>query len=253
MGKRIGLLDEIRGIDYIAMILYHIYFDIAFVYGHDLPQWLDVIMYWVQPFIAGLFIVLAGISCNFSKNNFKRGALYFFLGMLLTFVTAVLMPSELILFGILHFLGIACLIYGFLGQFTESIPWVVGVVIFSLLYVVTLNIPNGYIGFEGLFTVRMPDFFYGHYHLFPLGFPSRSFASADYFPLIPNLFLFFAGASLGQYFTATRASSGINMTRFRGLAFLGRHGLWIYLLHQPVVIVVLELIFKLTGQNTVFL
>ena len=57
MGKRIGLLDEIRGIDYIAMILYHIYFDIAFVYGHDLPQWLDVIMYWTQPFIAGLFIV----------------------------------------------------------------------------------------------------------------------------------------------------------------------------------------------------
>ena len=252
MGKRIGILDEIRGIDYIAMILYHLYYDIVFVYGHDMPDWLDVGMRWLQPVIAGVFIFIAGISCNFSSNNFKRGSLYFFIGMLLTFVTSVAMPSELILFGVLHFLGIACLIYGFVGQFTESIPWVIGVVIFGLLYVAALNIPQGYIGFEGLFKAELPDFLYGHYHLFPLGFPSYDFVSADYFPLIPNLFLFFAGASFGQYF-ASGVSKGMSMTRFSGLAFLGRHGLWIYLLHQPVIIAILELIFKLTGQRTMFL
>ena len=43
------------------------------------------------------------------------------------------------------------------------------------------------------------------------------------------------------------------MTRFSGLAFLGKHGLWIYLLHQPVIIAVLEIIFKMTGQRTLFL
>ena len=78
MGKRVGMIDEIRGIAYIAMIVYHAYYDIAFMYGIDLPDAADVAMKWLQPFIAGTFIFIAGISCNYSSNNFKRGALYLF-------------------------------------------------------------------------------------------------------------------------------------------------------------------------------
>ena len=77
--------------------------------------------------------------------------------------------------------------------------------------------------------------------------------SSDYFPLIPNLFLFLAGASLGVYLRSGRAPKGIYPTRFKSMSFIGRHGLWVYLLHQPVIILVLDIIFKLTGQNTVFL
>ena len=253
MGKRIGLLDEIRGITYIAMIIYHAYYDIVFVYGHDLPDVLDTVLRFIQPLIAGTFIVIAGISSNFSANNFKRGALYFFCGMLLTFVTAVAMPSELIVFGILHFMGFACMIYGFIGKFTEKIPSIIGIIVFALLYAASLNIPLGYIGIKGLFSVPMPDLLYGHYWLFPLGFTSPSFYSSDYFPLIPNLFLFLAGASLGVYLRSGRAPKGIYPTRFKSMSFIGRHGLWVYLLHQPVIILVLDIIFKLTGQTTVFL
>ena len=53
-------------------------------------------------------------------------------------------------------------------------------------------------------------------------FTFSSFFSGDYFPLIPNLFLFFAGASLGAYFKSGRAAKGMYMTRFSGLAFIGR-------------------------------
>ena len=253
MGKRLGILDEIRGIAYIAMILYHLYYDIAFVYGHDLPDTVDVIMRFIQPFIAGTFIFLAGISSNFSHNNFRRGTLYFFLAMVLTFVTAVAMPSEIILFGVLHFLGIAAMIYGFIGSFTERIPWLLGLIVFLLLFAVTFNIPRGYMGVDGIFTVEPPAAMYGHYWLFPLGFTSSSFYSSDYFPLIPNLFLFLAGASLGVYLRSGRAPKGIYPTRFKSMSFIGRHGLWVYLLHQPVIILVLDIIFKLAGQPTVFL
>lgn len=253
MGKRIGIIDEVRGIAYIAMIIYHIYFDVVFIYGHDIPDAADAVMRFLQPFIAGTFIVVAGISSNFSSNNFKRGVIYFFFAMILTFVTSIFLPSETILFGVLHFMGIAAMIYGFAGPFTENIPPIVGIFLFSLLYAVTLNIPRGYMGFDGIFSVHLPDALYKHYWLFPLGFPSADFSSGDYFPLIPNLFLFFAGASLGAYFKSGRASKGMAMTRFGGLAFIGRHGLWIYMLHQPVIILVLDLIFKLIGQPTVFL
>lgn len=253
MGKRIGIIDEVRGIAYIAMMIYHIYFDLAFVYMHDMPGILSSVMSFIQPFIAGTFIVVAGISSNFSSNNFRRGVIYFFFAMILTFATAVFMPSELILFGILHFMAIAAMIYGFAGPFTENIPPIVGIILFSLLYAVTLHVPQGYMGFEGIFSINLPDELYRHYWLFSLGFPSDNFYSGDYFPLIPNLFLFFAGASLGAYFKSGRTSKGMAMTRFSGLAFIGRHGLWIYMLHQPVIIFVLELIFKLTGQRTLFL
>ncbi|MBP3857300.1 MAG: DUF1624 domain-containing protein [Ruminiclostridium sp.] len=253
MGKRIGILDEVRGLAYIAMILYHAYYDIVFVYGHDLPDWLDTAARFTQPFIAGTFIVVAGISSNFSNNNFKRGVTYFFFAMALTFVTAVALPSETIVFGVLHFLGIAAMIYGFIGKFTEHIPWVIGVVLFSLLFAVTFNLPRGYIGIDGIFTLPLPGFLYEHYWLFPLGFVSGTFYSADYFPLIPYFFLFLAGASFGEYFRSGHASKGFDMTRFKGLAFLGRHGLWIYMLHQPMTIMILELVFKITGQGTVFL
>lgn len=253
MGKRVGMLDEVRGLAYIAMIIYHAYYDIAFVYGHDLPEPVDIFMKWFQPLIAGTFIVIAGISCNYSQNNFKRGVKYFFCAMMLTFVTAVVMPSEIIIFGVLHFYAIAAMIYGFVGKFTERIPYIIGIVLFVLLYIITLNIPRGYIGFEGLFTIDMPDILYGHYWLFPLGFPSGSFYSADYFPLIPHLFLFLAGASFGVYLKTGKASKGFYMSRFSGLSFIGKHGLLIYLLHQPALILIIELVHKITGQATLFM
>ena len=253
MGKRVGILDEVRGIAYIAMIVYHLYYDIAFVYGFDLPDAVDVVMRFIQPFIAGTFIFVAGISSNYSSNNFKRGVLYFFLAMVLTFVTAVALPSEVIIFGVLHFMGIAAMIYGFIGAFTERIPWIIGLVLFLLLFAATFNIPRGYIGFEGLFTLPLPEFLYGHYWLFPLGFTSGSFYSADYFPLIPYFFLFLAGSSLGVLFKSGHASRGFYMTRFKAMSFIGRHGLWVYMLHQPVLIAIIELICKLAGQRTLFL
>ena len=253
MGKRAGLLDEVRGIAYISMVIYHLYFDIAFVYGTDLPYVVDIIMKWFQPLIAGTFIFVAGISSNYSSDNFKRGTKYFFLAMILTFVTSAVMPSEVIVFGVLHFLGISALIYGFIGKFTEKIPCIVGMIVFILLYAVTLNVPLGYMGFEGIFTLRLPTALYEPKLLFPLGFPSRDFFSGDYFPLIPHFFLFLAGASYGTRLKAGRAAKGIYMTRFNSLAFIGRHGLWIYMLHQPVIMVILELIYKLLGQRTVFL
>ena len=253
MNKRIGTLDEVRGIAYIAMILYHAYYDIAFVYMHDLPGFIDTAAHFIQPFIAGTFIFVAGISSNFSNNNFKRGVTYFFFAMALTFVTAVALPSEVIVFGVLHFLGIAAMIYGFIGKFTERIPWVIGLVLFSVLFAVTYNVTRGSMGIDGLFSVQLPGFLYEHYFLFPLGFASRTFYSADYFPLIPYLFLFLAGSSLGVYLSSGHAPKSLGMTRFKGLAFVGRHGLWIYMLHQPVTILILEVVFKLTGQGTIFL
>lgn len=253
MGKRVGLVDEIRGIAFILMVIYHLYFDIVYLYGVDLPDVIDIVMRWLQPLIAGTFIAVSGISSNYSKNNFKRGVLYFFVGMGFTFVTAIAIPSQVIVFGILHFLGIAAMIYGFIGKFTDKIPWLVGVIVFVILYAFTLNVSRGYLGIDGICRIDLPSLLYSSDYLFSLGFPSDSFVSGDYFPIIPNFFLFLAGASFGSYLKAGKAAKGVYMTRFTGLAFIGKHGLWLYILHQPISILILDVIFKITGGNTVFL
>ena len=145
------------------------------------------------------------------------------------------------------------MIYGFIGKYTSRIPWVVGLVVFALLYFLCINIPHGYMGYSWLFTIPMPDALYNARLLFPLGFTPAGFSSMDYVPLLPHFLLFMAGASLGVLFKSGRAAKGMYMVRFSGLAFIGRHALLIYILHQPVLVAILDLIFKLMGRNTMFL
>ena len=73
--------------------------------------------------------------------------------------------------------------------------------------------------------------------------------STDYFPLLPWLFLFWVGYFLHQL--AGRA--GMEPLRrsvcpplgWMGRHSLGRHSLVIYLLHQPVILGVLTMTFRL--------
>ncbi len=253
MGKRVGIVDETRGLAVISMVIYHLYFDLVYFYGVDFGKLIDTVFDWWQPFIAGTFIFVSGIAANYSKNSFKRGVSCFFIGMAFTFATAIITPEAPIYFGVLHLLGVCMMIYGFIGRFTSCIPWVIGLVIFMLLYFLTINVHNGYMGFNRLFTIDMPDFLYNARLFFPLGFPSPTFASLDYFPLLPHFMLFMAGSSLGVLFKSGGAAKGMYMVRFSGLAFIGRHALLVYILHQPVLIVILELVFKCLGKNTMFI
>ena len=102
MGKRVGIVDEIRGIAFISMVIYHVYYDIAFIYGVNLPDVIDLVMKWLQPLIAGTFIAVAGISSNYSKNNFKRGALYFFVGMVMTILVQSSSATDIMVIGFVN-------------------------------------------------------------------------------------------------------------------------------------------------------
>lgn len=64
-------------------------------------------MDFLQRYIAVSFILIAGIMGRYSRSNFRRGVKTFLCGLLVTAVTLLVMPSERILFGILHFSGAA--------------------------------------------------------------------------------------------------------------------------------------------------
>ena len=73
----------------------------------------------------------------------------------------------------------------------------------------------------------------------PLGLYWQGFTSSDYFPLLPHLGFFLIGAALGKTLYKRRTSllPKVKDTNpiLRFLRFCGKHSLWIYLLHQPVI------------------
>jgi len=80
--------------------------------------------------------------------------------------------------------------------------------------------------------------------LLPLGIQPASFASVDYTPLIPWFGAVLVGIGVGEFlysggvrqFTAPYVPDLL----LRPLAFLGRYSLLIYLVHQPVIILLLS-------------
>ncbi len=241
--KRVGLLDEVRGFAILCMVVYHFMYTLHSYFGFDVPifftSWFDVI----RDIFAGTFIFVSGVASQYSRNNMKRGILCFFIGMVITFVTAIAVPNLIVVFGILHFLGISMMIFGVWQGIFDKIPPFIGVIACVLLYILTMRVYAGVIGFPGLLELDLPSVLYKTDAFFPLGMHSSSFFSSDYFPIFPWIFVFLGGAFFGVYVKENAMPRFFYNTRFKFLATVGRYTLWIYVLHQPVIFLILTLIF----------
>jgi len=153
-------------------------------------------------------------------------------GLLITVVTAVAMPGQLITFGILHFFGCCMLLYAAAHRLLEKVPVALGAAVSFLLYFVTRNLYYAVTGVPHSFL------------LFALGFRTGHL-SADYYPIIPWVFLFLAGGFLGRLFARGTVPDVFKQDPVPALSWLGRHTMIIYLLHQPVVYGVMVLWFSL--------
>ncbi len=231
--NRINWIDNARGVSLVSMILYHFMFDLVYIFGVNIGWYRGWQGYYWQQSICITFILLSGISCAFGRNNVKRGVITFAFGMLMTLGTWVALPSQLIKFGILHFLGLARIVFGLLEKPLKKLnPWI-GFVVFMVLFLVTKTVPEGYLGIGDIRLMELPDVLYSSKLLFPLGFPHVSFWSGDYFPMIPWTFLFLSGF----YFWGILVKLGKKGEHFKAwpiFNLLGRHSLFIYVIHQPI-------------------
>ena len=134
-------------------------------------------------------------------------------------------------------------LFWLLRPLLDKIPLWAGLAVFGLLTWLTWNIQNGQLGFAPIWSLQLPASWYQSNWLMPLGFVPNGFFSADYFPLLPWVFVFFAGSLAGVPLKEGRFPAFVYPTHVRWLAAVGRHTLWIYLLHQPVIYGVLSLIF----------
>lgn len=241
--RRAGLMDEVRGFCILCMVFYHAMFDLNYTYGISIPIMFDGWFGIVRDIFAGMFMFISGMACRYSRNNAKRGIQCFFLGMIITFVFAFFAPNAPILFGILHFMGISMMIYAISEKQLLKIPAKVAVPLCAVLFLLTRGISEGYLGPAKGIGIALPRVIYDAGLLFPLGFIQSGFQSMDYFPLLPWLFVFIAGAYIGGYAVEDKMPDFFYKTHCKPLAVCGRYTLWIYILHQPVLMALYLLIF----------
>lgn len=243
MAQRYALIDGIRGLAIVNMILYHAIWDLVYLYGFDWQWYLGRPGGLWQQAICWTFIFVSGFCLSFSSHPVQRGVEVSLAGLAVTVATLAVMPQARIVFGVLTCIGASMILVGsarrFLAPLQNAAP--LSAVCCFVLFLFTRTLPAGYLGFGSHVMVALnPDWYSNLFTTF-LGLPAPGFYSADYFPLIPWFFLFAAG-----YFSCYWVQRYDGLTHFvkgycRPLEWAGRHSLWIYLLHQPVIAVLLSM------------
>jgi uncharacterized membrane protein len=228
-------VDAARGVAIIMMIVYHSTYDLDTLGGYNVQSpsgnwdlFADV--------TAGLFLFLVGVSLAISRARtsmtgwrlfgkyLARGSRILAYGMVLTVVFLVL-GMGVVAFGILQLIGVSIILaYPFLGlRFTNL---VLGTLIFAA---------GQYILAQGLYSQS--------FWLLPFGVVPEGVVMPDYRPLLPWFGIVLIGLFFGNAVYGDGRRPAVTEDKApvlaRPLLPLGRNALFVYLIHQPIIIALL--------------
>ena len=211
LNRRSEILDSLRGLTIILMIFFHLSFDLnnfglIKVDIFQAPFW-----YFLPRLIVFLFLFAVGMSLTMAHRDhvhwrsfWKRFFKIVAFAILISIVTYYMFPDNWIYFGTLHAIALISLM---------SLPFLkrpkISIVIFLLLFIPSI-----------FFDWNIPWFELPH-------------PSWDYIAPFP-----WFGASLLGVFAAHKGFQYIQIPNnrvIRSLNYLGRHSLFIYLIHQPIL------------------
>ena len=243
LNKRFWEVDSLRGLAIVMMVVFHFIFDLNYfgIYSFDIHSGF---LWWFARITASMFIFLVGVSLSLSyarttilnrnineKKLFlkylKRGLKIFSYGLLITAATYIFIGDGFIVFGILHFIGMAIILeYVFIKRKYTNL-------FLGLAFIAA-----------GIFLMNFRFNFYG---LLWLGFTPNNFYTVDYFPLLPWLgivsFGIFVGNTLYEKYVRQFKLPDLSSNLIVKISsFLGKHSLLIYLIHQPIIILLLFLL-----------
>lgn len=233
-GRRYALLDEVRGLTFISMFLYHAAWDLVWLFGVRWRWYVGPVGAVWQQSICCTFILLSGFCAPLGRHTLRRGGIVFAAGMLVTAATLLAMPSSVVWFGVLTLLGSCMLLVGLTDRWLRRVPPWAGVAASLILFALTRRVNAGTLGLGRWVLIALPRGLYRNYGTAYLGFPPADFFSTDYFSLLPWLFLFLAGYYL-HYAVGQPRMAALRRSVCPPLGWVGRHTLALYLAHQPVI------------------
>jgi uncharacterized membrane protein len=232
---RLWEVDTLRGVAIVLMVFYHFTWDLVYFEAYQ-ANLLVGPWQWFARSIATFFLFIMGVSLTLSDvkagqrlgrpptftKYLLRGGKIFGLGLIITVATYFFIGRGFVIFGILHLLGLSIILaYPFLRS-NRWVSLIAGLLVIMLGIVVDTLV------------VSYP-------WLIWLGVKQQGIYMVDYYPVLPwfglALLGIFAGYSL--YPQGVRSFFLPDWAAFplvRGLRFLGRHSLLIYVIHQPILI-----------------
>ncbi len=219
-------IDAFRGVAIVLMIIFHLTFDLEFLrIVHINFEDLELLLF--QRVVGTMFLLLVGISLILSekKNNegykrhLKRAVKLGAVALLISIATWIVAPEEFIKFGVIHCIAVSTLIAPLFFRF----KW--------------LNLILGVILIIAGISVHYTDIYY----LFWLGWITHTYTALDHYPLVPWFGVVLIGLFLGKVMPEFKVKNKLT----EGLTYLGRNSLLIYVIHQPLIISLLLLLFYL--------
>lgn len=231
-----------------CMVFYHAMFTMGFMFGLETSKEMFYFFSFISPLFAFAFIMMCGISSTLSRSNLKRSIPIIAAAMAVTLVSLFITPDAPIIFGILHLLGFAVFFYGVTEKLFNKINPVAGLAVSLFLFLLCYNTQLGYLGFEGIFTVKLPSVLYNSNYFSFLGFVKAGTYYSDYFPLLPWFFAFTSGTFAGRLLKG-RYPKFMYKKRVPFFSLLGTNAFIIYVIHQPIIYGVSYILTLLSGGN----
>ncbi len=222
--SRVWEIDFCRGIALVFMIIYHLFFDLKEFYGYPV-QFQHKIFSLLGQTSAVLFILIAAVSCSFSRDNPRRAVKILIAAGLVTVGSHLYNPNYGIKFGVLHFLGISILLSPLFAKLPKA--WLpvlgTGILVFGQ-YLDRMTVQSNY--------------------LFLFNLTNQTWVSGDFYPLFPWLGPFLYGIFLGKLLYPRQVSLFSFTPRGKVLNLIGRHTLAVYLIHQPLLLLIISIFVK---------
>lgn len=222
MGQRIWEIDYFRGIAIVLMVVFHLIVDLKDFHGYSL-EYQSGFWYYEGKLSAILFIYLAGVSSTLNQRAARHGIKVIASAILVSVATYFFSPANYVRFGILHLLGLSIFLSRILKWFPSIVLGVLSAILLFLPFLLDRLTTNSEV-------------------LLPFGVTPPTFASMDYYPLVPWLAVFILGLLTGRHVYYRKQSILPPIAGSNSFCRLGRHSLIIYLLHQPLLLALLSLL-----------
>jgi uncharacterized membrane protein len=217
-------IDALRGVAIVAMVLYHFAFDLTYfrITASDFyrdPFWLHA-----RTLILSSFLLLAGVSLVLAQRGESgRARFWRHIGTIAACAVAVSLASYLIFprsyiwFGVLHAIALSLILIRPLADHPR-IALAAGIAVIAI----------GNLAASPWFDQRTWGW---------LGFMTAKPITEDYVPLFPWTGVMLLGIAVGHALVGNEFRAVAPLGRApRVLAWLGRHSLAVYMLHQPLLI-----------------
>ncbi|WP_300408819.1 heparan-alpha-glucosaminide N-acetyltransferase [Lagierella sp.] len=238
---RYNIIDLIAGFAMLYIMFFHFCYDLKFIFNQDIvffpTRWTEY-----GRFIAVfIFMTISGMTLHFSSRHIPKFIKLSIVAIGISLITYLLFPKELVLFGIIHFFAFGTLVMMFLELVLKYINGYVGFALSMLGFYITWPITRGFIQLPTE-TIELSKSLYDVKYLFWLGFPGPGFQSADYYPMLPWIFLLIGGYFIGKIYLSHNPKR--RPKSYNPITIIGRNRLLFYILHQPLFYVLLSYYFK---------